>query len=104
MVLGLLLPPLLQRSSSIGVPAAILPVFFLVPETSSRLLESPPIPDINCPGTDCHYAKNTTYMCVCNNDARSTTPVGSSDPQGRCSNDEFHDTVCLELGIGCPEW
>jgi len=73
-------------------------------ETKYRQPEPDPLPDINCPSTDCHFAKNTITCVSCNNFARTTEPVGSLDPNGRCSLEDFIDTWCDELGVACPEY
>ena len=93
-----------RTHSLLTTPAAILPVSFLRVQTSYRQPEPPTIPDINCPGTDCIFARNNTYQCVCNSYARTFQIVGSSDPNGRCSRAEFIDTWCDDLEIGCPEY
>jgi hypothetical protein len=77
--------PALGEHSLLATPAAILPVSFLRVQTSYRPPEPPTIPDINCAGTDCIFARNNTYQCVCNSYARTFQIVGSSDTNGRCS-------------------
>ncbi len=97
--------PALRHHAYLLTPALTLPVKFFVAKASYPRPEAPlPAPDINCPNTDCHFAKNSTYSCVCNSFARTTQPVGSSDPQGQCSIDEFIDTWCVEFGVACPEY
>jgi len=56
--------PAFQKLSFERTPAAIVPVNFFVADTLDRQPEESPLPDINCPGTDCHFAKNSTYSCV----------------------------------------
>lgn len=52
-------PPLLKQSF-LPTPAAFLPVKFLVAETTYLKPETAMLPDVNCPGTDCIFAKTTT--------------------------------------------
>ena len=35
--------------------------------TPNAYTEPPEPPDINCPGTDCFFAKPATYICACSN-------------------------------------
>ena len=97
-------PPTKAIASSLTPGAAMVPVkFFLGPKSSSESTSLPP-PDLCCPGTSCTFKKNTTYVCTCFSEARSTTTTSCSDPQGQCSIDEFIDTWCVEFGVACPEY
>jgi hypothetical protein len=96
--------PALRQHSFLPAPAAFLPVKFSAVETTYREPETTTLPDVNCPGTDCIFAKSTTYQCVCNTEARTFEIVGSSDPDGHCSRDERIDELCTEFGVYCPEF
>jgi hypothetical protein len=56
--------PALREHSLLRTPAAILPASFFLLQTSYRQPEPLNAPDINCPGTDCIFAKGATYNCA----------------------------------------
>lgn len=76
--------PALQGHSLLPTPAAILPASFFLVQTSYRRPEVPMLPDIDCPGTDCIFAKFNTYQCACSSEAHTFEIVGSGDPEGQC--------------------
>jgi len=96
--------PTLLKHSLLPAPAAFLPVKFSLVETAYREPETTMLPDINCPGTDCSFAKATTYSCVCDTEANTFDIVGSSDPYGHCWKDQRIDKLCTDLGVYCPEF
>lgn len=96
--------PALLKHSLLPSPAAFLPVKFLMIENTYREPEAPLLPDVNCPGTDCIFAKASTYSCVCDTEAKSFDIVGSSDPNGHCSTSYRVDKLCADLGVYCPEF
>jgi len=82
----------------------ILPVNFFLPASSASDFKSLPQSGLCCPGTNCSFKKNTTYVCTCKSAAFTTTTTACSDPAGQCSIDVFIDTWCTEFGVACPEY
>src|SRR6266850_1510007 len=83
-------------------PAAFLPVRFF--ETTSVPVR-PPQSGLCCPGTQCFFLKDSTYLCVCGG-AQSTATTSCSDPAGECATSQQVDRDCPEFGfgVGCPEF
>ena len=101
--------PASERAKLRSIPAVFRPVsFFLTPSSYSKPPEPEPPPpsDINCPGTDCSYAKFATYICVCYNQAETFQVVGSADPEGACATSSRNDFLCNNLNpqIYCVQW
>jgi len=95
--------PALREQLLVRKPVLNVPANFLV--KSSYIRPEPAAPsDINCPGTDCIFAKNATYICVCKNDARTFQVVGSSDTQAECSHYVPASVFCDAFGVWCTQF
>jgi hypothetical protein len=94
----------LRENLFLPKPAAFLPVKFSLVDAAYRQPEPAPAPDVNCPGTDCIFAKSSFYQCVCSSGARTFQIVGSAIAGGHCHLTENADFLCEEFGVYCTQW
>jgi hypothetical protein len=93
-----------SQPSSISTPAVTLPASFFIETTFRPSALRASEPDINCPGTNCIFAKPSTYICSCSTEALTYQIVGAGDPEGGCRLSERADFECEGLGVWCTQW